>query len=126
MKGKKRSESARRNISKAQKKRFESEEERYKAGSSFRGKKHTEKQKQKISESLLAFYSNEDNLEALREKRKEVNKKLFAVKVVCVESGKIYGSITEAAKELKISHQNISACCKGRRKTCGGFHWEYV
>lgn len=126
MRGKKRSKTARENISVAQKKRFESEEQRYIAGSSFRGKKHTEEQKKKISKSLRDFYSDESNLEALRAKRKEVNKKLFAVKIICIETGKIYESIAEASKELQICRQNISACCRGRRKTCGGFHWEYV
>lgn len=126
MKGKKRSAESRKNISKAQKKRFESEEERRKAGASMRGKKHTEEQKKKISESLLEFYSNEENLEALRAKRRAINKKIHAVKVVCIEKGKVYDSIRDASEELQIGRANISACCRGRRKTCGGYHWKYA
>ena len=126
MKGKKRSAESRKNISKAQKKRFESEEERRKTAASMRGKKHTEEQKKKISESLLEFYSNEENLEALRAKRRVTNKKIHAVKVICVEKGKVYDSIRDASEELQVNQQNISACCRGRRKTCGGYHWKYA
>ena len=36
---------------------------------------------------------------------------------------KEWGSVTEATNELNIN--NIQACCKGRRKTAGGFKWEY-
>ena len=38
---------------------------------------------------------------------------------------KEWGSISEADRELKISFKNISACCKGKRKTAGGFKWNY-
>lgn len=34
--------------------------------------------------------------------------------------------ITEAANELHISNSNISACCKGRYKSAGGFIWKYA
>lgn len=36
---------------------------------------------------------------------------------------KVWDSIVEAQRELGIS--NISACCKGRFKTMGGFKWAY-
>lgn len=28
-------------------------------------------------------------------------------------------------RELGIEHSNISRCCKGKQKTCGGFIWRY-
>lgn len=46
--------------------------------------------------------------------------------VKCVTTGKIYSSVKEASQELGLSHSNIVACCRGRRKTCGGMKWEYV
>lgn len=33
--------------------------------------------------------------------------------------------IREASKELRICENNISECCRKRRKTAGGYVWEY-
>lgn len=46
--------------------------------------------------------------------------------VYCVELDRIFACPTEASKELQISSANIICCCKGIRKTCGGFHWQYA
>ena len=49
-------------------------------------------------------------------------------KVICIEKGKVYNSITEAAKELNIFSGDISRACRKvkNHNTCGGYHWEYV
>ena len=47
-------------------------------------------------------------------------------KVLCVETGVIYDSTMEVERQTGLSHGNISKCCKGKYKTCGGYHWEYV
>lgn len=39
---------------------------------------------------------------------------------------KTWGSIKQAAKELSITEQHISGCCRGKRKTAGGFIWKYA
>ena len=36
---------------------------------------------------------------------------------------KIWNCIADAKRELKINH--ISSCCRGERKTAGGFKWKY-
>lgn len=36
-----------------------------------------------------------------------------------------YKSIHEAGKINNIQFKNISSCCLGKRKTCGGFIWKY-
>lgn len=36
-----------------------------------------------------------------------------------------FGSIQEASNNLNIKDSNISMVCKGKRKTAGGFIWEY-
>lgn len=46
--------------------------------------------------------------------------------ILCVETGKIYGGTTEAARETGINQSNISQCALGRRKEAGGFKWIYV
>ena len=38
----------------------------------------------------------------------------------------IYYSATNAGEETHNRANGIIACCRGKRKTCGGFHWEYV
>lgn len=44
----------------------------------------------------------------------------------CIETQKVYETIREAAKDVGISRQNIQNALKGRQKTAGGYHWEYV
>lgn len=46
--------------------------------------------------------------------------------VICIETGETFETITIAAESKKINSSNISACCKGRVKTCGGYHWRYA
>ena len=36
-----------------------------------------------------------------------------------------FDSATTASKELNINRSDITACCKGKHKTCGGFIWKY-
>lgn len=51
----------------------------------------------------------------------------FKVKVQCIETGRIFKSITDAAKWAKCkSSANITSCCKGNRYISGGYHWRYV
>ena len=38
---------------------------------------------------------------------------------------KTFESIIKASNELNISDGNISSCCKGKRKTTGGFKFMY-
>ena len=45
--------------------------------------------------------------------------------VICIELNKIYDSISQASKNLNISNSSISAVCKGKRKTAGGYHWKF-
>lgn len=37
----------------------------------------------------------------------------------------VFPSCIQAARELKISSSGISECCRGKRKTLGGFKWKY-
>lgn len=46
--------------------------------------------------------------------------------VYCVELGKTFESITEAAHQLGLDLSSVSACCRGRLKTTGGLHFEFV
>ena len=46
--------------------------------------------------------------------------------VVCVETGEIFSSIRQASKSSNVDFSNIAKCCKGKLKTAGGYHWQYV
>ena len=48
--------------------------------------------------------------------------------ILCVETGVIYESLSEASKSMELSMGNISCVCRHRKwfKTAGGYHWEYV
>ena len=45
--------------------------------------------------------------------------------VMCVETKEIYPSSIIASQKLKITN-HIGRCCRGERKTCGGYHWIWV
>lgn len=81
------------------------EDFRKKLSEANKGKKHSIETKRKLSES---------------------HKGLGSKKVVCIETKVVYDSAIEAAKKNDIKgHGHISECCKGKRKTAGGYHWEY-
>lgn len=47
-------------------------------------------------------------------------------KVLQIETGIIYPSVSEAHRKTKIDTANISGVCLGKIKTAGGYHWKYV
>ena len=47
-------------------------------------------------------------------------------KILCVETGDLFDTIKEASDKTNNSRQNIGQCLNGKRKRCGGFHWERV
>lgn len=47
-------------------------------------------------------------------------------RTLCIETGIIYPSVSEAHRQTGISQGNISAVCNGHRKTAGGYHWKYL
>ena len=47
------------------------------------------------------------------------------VKVRNVETGEVFNSVKEAAREYNLKETHITRVCKGKRKTTGGFHWCY-
>lgn len=96
LKGLKKSESARKNMSKAQ-----------------RGK-------------VMPEGSAEKRLNTIRERYGENYGLRPTVPVVCVETGIEYESGKQAQEITGISRHNICSCCKGERKTAGGYHWIYL
>ena len=46
-------------------------------------------------------------------------------KVINIDTGKVFNSILEAKKYYRLKGNHIGEVCKGKRKTCGGYHWKY-
>lgn len=74
------------------------------------GVPRTEEEKRKQSKSMKGKYIG--------------SKSPKARKVVCVETGQVFGCIKDAKQWL--GKGNIGACLKGRTETAGGYHWQYV
>lgn len=47
-------------------------------------------------------------------------------KVKCIETGKVYESLSAAAKDTGVNISGIVCCAKFKRVTAGGKHWIYV
>lgn len=45
--------------------------------------------------------------------------------IFCVELDKVFESMQQAARELKLSAGNIHSCCNGKYKSTGGYHFSY-
>lgn len=125
MRGIKRTETARANISAAQRKRFSNPAERQKISDRQKGKTRSEEAKAKTRASLKAFYADASNRERHKAKQKEINRDAHKRGVVCVDTGEQFEAICDAADKYNISHQNIISVCRGKRKSAGGHRWEY-
>ena len=119
------------------------------------GRKIPEAQRAKISKSLKVYYSahcspfkgkhhTDETKEVLRnrvfsqETKDKMRKNHYCVKgsqnpsakavlqlSVDGEIIKKYDYASLAAEELSIDISSIIKCCRGKKKTCGGFRWEY-
>ena len=102
----------------------------------FFGKKHTEDTKRKISVSRIGKYTGinnpffgkkhkEETKLIISEKKKErggIPVSQFSIDGVFIKKWE-HASI--AGKTLKISPSSITECCRHKRKSIGGFKWEY-
>lgn len=93
---------------------------------------HTEESKQKISIAMKGeknpFYGKHHTnevkqyLSEIRTGAKNPN----AVKVKCLNNNKVYSTITQAAKELKVDGSAISKVCRGKQNHTNGYKFQYV
>ena len=50
----------------------------------------------------------------------------FSLGVTCKETGAVYSSAREAERATGVHNSAIGACCRGVRKTAGGYHWGFT
>lgn len=119
-KGKKFTDEHKKKISESNKGKVFTEEHKRKLVESHKGKLLSEETKRKLSEVNKGKILSENTKIKMSESS---DKK----KVLCIETKIIYDSIKDASNVIgSCLRTGIVACCKGRRKTCGGFHWKYV
>ncbi len=74
------------------------------------GRHHSEEAKRKVSQA---------NKGRMSTRRNRCN-------VYCIDLDKIFDDATTAGKFLNLDSGAILKCCRGERKTCGGYHWEFI
>ena len=119
-KGKHLSEEHKKKISISVKKSLSSTETRIKMSEAhkgekhwFYGKHHSEETKQKISKGKKGI----PNI--------KLSKPVLQIDKNTNEVIAEFPSIMEVQRQLGYKQGNISMCCNGNRKTCGGFIWQY-
>jgi hypothetical protein len=86
------------------------------------GKKQTDEVIRKRTQKLIGHEVSQETREKIgKSNGKPVMQYSFDGKIIAV-----YQSASEAARSTGLQFSHISAVCNGRRKTCGGFKWEYI
>lgn len=78
----------------------------------------SEEQREQISNTLKEYFSNP-------EARKKASDAAVKYPVICLETGRVYSSSHDAFRDTGITQANINACCRGKRKRAGGYHWGF-
>lgn len=105
-------EETRAKISAANKGRVLSEDALRRMAETKRGKKPSEETRKKLSDAHKGLLTGGANP--------------MAKAVVCIETGEIYASITEAAKAIGVRPESLSNHIRGKTSCCGKRHWKYV
>ena len=98
--------------------------------SAWKGKKHSLESRKKLSEKrkgkLNPMYGKHIT-EETRAKMSESHKYCRLCKrILCIETGVIFHSSTEAARKMGLSQGNIGMVARGERKHTKGYHFVYL
>lgn len=112
------------------------EETKAKISRALMGKPKTETHKKRLSESHKGKTTPEYVKEKLRLRMNGANNPMYGrkrdiseyktKKVLCVETGDVYISTTEASRITGVQQSDISKACNGKLKTAGKRHWQFV
>ena len=91
-------------------------------GEALKGVPLSEEHKKAISETLKGVPLSEEHKKAIG----EANSKKILQLTKSGEFIREWPSICEAERELGIAQSSICSCCKGIRKSAGGYIWKYA
>ena len=102
----------------------------------FYGRKHTKQTRTKISKSRMGRFTGSENpfygrkhTEETRQIMSQKKKERGGIPIVQMskegEIIKIWEHASVAGKTLSISPSSITECCRGKRKSIGGYTWKY-
>lgn len=124
LKGRQFSEETRQKMSESMKGIIRSNETRQKLSDALKGRQLPDEVKKKISESLKGRQISDKTCQKLSDALK--GHPLLSKPVLCIDTGKIYPSLSEASRHTNIGISTISNVCRGIYKTAGGYHWKYI
>ena len=113
------SEQTRQKISQSRKGQTPSKETKDKISKALRGKNNPwfgKKLPKEVCQKLSDAMKGINNPRCKKILQYDTNKNLIA----------IWDCMAQASEELNITQSNITKCCKGQRKSAGGFIWEYA
>lgn len=97
------------------------EEKKKKISMAQKGKKLTEQHKAKLSEA-----AKKRHVPCSEEKKKILSQNYpHKKRVYCFETNKVYSSVQECARQLKLNPSLVSRVCRGKLHTTGGYHLKY-
>lgn len=110
-------------------------EQRIKISEAHKGIRCTESQKKKMSEIMCKKYLGVNNPMYGKKLTKEHKEILLTAimktrkrkQIKCIETGKIFESVTVAGKEIGLCRKNLgnlSCVINKENKTCRGYHWQ--
>ena len=105
------------------------EEHKKKLSESLTGHEISEEIRKKMSESHIGMTFSEEHKKKISEANKgKINSPTKSVLQYSINGEFItkYPSTREAGRRTGCYHNSISACCKGKQKTCGGYIWRYA
>lgn len=100
--------------------------------SEYQSNRWTVEARKELSESYKGKFVGEDN-PFYKKKHKQSSKDKMSkakdsikIKVRNIDTGEVFESLSLASKTHNVQVAHIKRVCRGQRKTCGGFRWEYA
>ena len=84
-------------------------------------KNNRAKDKGKMTGKDNPFYGKHHSKETM-----DIIKEKTGKKVMCVETGQIFISVSECSKEMQCDRRGIQKVCVGKQKHCGGYTFKFV
>lgn len=123
--GRKHTEGTRQRMSEARKKVVLTPDWRKHLSEALTGTKQSEERKHNTSVTMKCLWENPDYRAKMVEAHSNENSHK-ARRVLCVETGEIFECIKYACQRYGVHSSSVSNVCRGKLKTTGGYHWQYV